>query len=621
MIERMRDVMVSRGPDACGLYVAPGIGLGHRRLSIIDLSPAGQQPMPNEDNTVHVVFNGEIYNFHDLRTQLVAAGHCFRSRTDTEVLIHGYEEWGAEELLRRVDGMFAFALWDSHARHLLLARDRVGKKPLFYADLGNLLYFSSDIKSMWIVASDRLTIDPRAIDEFLYFYFINQDRTIYREVKKVPPAGFLVADAGGVRMGSYWTLDFTRKEEASEVEWLERTQAALRRAVARRMIADVPLGAFLSGGVDSSLVVAFMSEVSSRPVKTFSIGTGLGRYDELEYARQVATRYQTDHQEFVVEPNAWEMLPQLVWHYGEPFGDSSAVPSYFLSHMARQGVTVALSGDGGDEAFAGYPSYPAIHRSERWWWLPRWLRRVVLEPLGHELHARWPESHLAARLRAFAANMSGDLLQALHRDHGWDNPHRARLYTDAFKQRLGAWHPIDAQRRHLEPPRWTSYSDGWRSLVISTTLPSDYLVKIDVASMMSSLEVRCPFLDTEVLELTARMPIDLLLGPRNESKHLLKRLALKHLPEAVVLRSKKGFELPIAEWLRGPWHAAVRRILLAPEALSRGYFNRDYVERVLRRHAEGADHRHRLWCLLWLELWHLMFVDKSLRPTDSLPIR
>src|SRR5262245_2981203 len=620
VLERMRDVMLTRGPDDCGLWSAPGIGLAHRRLSIIDCSPAGHQPMCNEDGTIWIVFNGEIYDFDDLGDELRTAGHRFRSRTDTEVIIHAYEEWGAERLLQRLHGMFAFALWDGPRKRLLLARDRLGKKPLFYADLGNRFYFSSDIKSIWLAAGDRLTVDPLAIDEFLYFYFITQNRSIYREVQKLPAASFMEVGPEGVRSGRYWTLDYTHGETRDEQEWLERCEVTLRRAVKRRMVADVPLGAFLSGGVDSSLVVAMMSQASARPVKTFSIGLGVAGYDELVHAREVAARYHSDHEEFVAEPNAWEILPQLVWHYGEPFGDSSAVPTFLVSSMARHRVTVALTGDGGDEAFAGYPSYAAVHRGERCWWVPRWVRRRVLSRAADLLHGEWPAWRFTSRLRSLANNFSGDPVITLKRDMGWGEPYREHLYSDQMKVLLGTSHPAEGQRPHLTAGGWNTPSDGWRLAVIRTLLPSDYLVKIDVASMMSSLEVRCPFLDTEVLELTSRVPIRLLLGPQNQSKNLLKKLALKYLPADTILRPKHGFELPIAEWLRGPWRKAVRELVLSDRALGRGYFRREYVDKILTAHERGADHRHRVWCLLWLELWHRMFVDRTLMPADQLPL-
>jgi asparagine synthase (glutamine-hydrolysing) len=619
VLKRMRDVMITRGPDDAGLYIAPGIGLAHRRLSIMDTSPAGHQPMANEDESVWAVFNGEIYNFKELRQDLEIGGHVFRSHTDTEVLVHGYEEWGSEGLVRRAHGMFAFALWDAQRQRLVLARDRVGKKPLFYAEIGKRLYFSSDIKSIWL-AEDRLTVDPRGMDDFLFNYFINQGRTIYREVRKVPPATVIEVDGNGAHGTCYWRIDFTEKDECDEEEWLRRSEAVLRRAVERRMVADVPLGAFLSGGVDSSLVVAFMSHASTKPVKTFSIGSTDVKYNEFDYSRQVAARYRTDHQEYVVEPRAWEMLPQLVWHYGEPFGDSSAMPSFFLSRAARQVVTVALSGDGADETFAGYASYAAIHRSERCWWVPGWFRSQVLARAGDFLYGRWPEWTVAARLRALANNFSGDLRHAIRRDLGWGEPYRLDLYSDDMQAQLDGWHPTEAQVSDLGKHRFDRYADGWRAAIIATLLPSDYLVKLDVASMMNSLEVRCPFLDTELLELTARMRIERLLGPENRPKRMLKRLALKYLPADVVLRPKRGFEVPVREWLQGPWSKAVRRILLSDRAMRRGYFRRDTIDRVLRRHERGIDHRHRIWSLLWLEIWHLLFVDKVLKPTDNLPL-
>jgi asparagine synthase (glutamine-hydrolysing) len=621
LLVAMRDVMVQRGPDDCGVFSGPGIGLAHRRLSIIDLSAAGRQPMANEDETVWITFNGEIYDFADVRAELVAAGHRFRSATDTEVLLHGYEEWGLERLLRRVQGMFAFALWDARRQTLFLARDRLGKKPLFYAEIRDRVYFSSDVKSIWIAARDRLSIDPEALDEFLHFYFVTQDRSIFREVKKVPPGAYVELGARHAHTSPYWTVDFAGDDRADENEWLERCSAALRTAVRRRMIADVPLGAFLSGGVDSSLVVALMAEASARPIKTFSIGFAEATHDELPYARRVAERYQTEHHELRVQPDVWEILPQLVWQYGEPFGDSSAVPSSFVAKMARQEVKVALSGDGGDEAFAGYPSYAAVHRGERCWWVPRWVRDRALTPIGRAAHERWPDWHAAARLKSLGDNFSGDPLRPLDRDMAWNGPRRHALYSDAMRELLDGWQPVEAQASHLADGVWRTPTDGWRLTMLRSVLPADYLVKIDVASMMSSLEVRCPFLDTELIELTARIPTEILLGPRNRPKSLLKRLADDLLPGECVKRSKQGFALPIEAWIRGPWMPAIRRLLLSERALQRGYFRRNVIDEVLRQHAAGVDHQHRIWCLLWLELWHLLFIDGTLSPDDRLPLQ
>ena len=618
VVERMRDVMVTRGPDDAGLYIAEGVALGHRRLSIIDLSPAGHQPMPNEDDSVWVVLNGEIYNFADLRVALEQAGHRFRSRSDTEVIVHGYEEWGAEGLLRRLHGMFAFGLWDARQRHLVLARDRLGKKPLFVADTGTSVYFASDIKCLWLALGDTLRLDEKAIDCFLYFYYIPQSRTIFRGVSKLPPGHWLLADDRTTRAQPYWKLDCATHEALSADEWRARVVATLGAAVGRRVVADVPLGAFLSGGVDSSLVVALLSEVSPTAVRTFSIGFDKMRYDERRFARLVSERYRTVHDELTVDVDAWQILPSLVWHFGEPFGDSSAIPTAYVAKVAREHVGVALSGDGGDEAFLGYSSYAAVYRERRVRWIPRWIRRQVLVSLVTAAYARWPVNYTLARCRSLAQNLSGDLRLVPRGDHGWAEPFRQRLYSPTFASALDAWHPVDAFANTLEAVASLPPADGWRHLVFREILPADYLVKVDVASMMHSLEVRCPFLDHEIAELSARMPLEVLLGPRGEAKHFLKQLALDYLPSEVVLRPKQGFEVPIGDWLRGPWAARVRDIVLGPRARQRGYFDTRMIDEVLRQHAAGADHTHRIWCLLWLELWHLMFVDRVLGPSDTL---
>ncbi len=618
----MRDVMLTRGPDAAGAYFAPHIALGHRRLSIIDLSPAGNNPMPNEDGTVQIVLNGEIYNFLDLRPELEAAGHVFRSRSDTEVLIHGYEEWGIDGLLRRIRGMYAFAIWDARNRELILARDRVGKKPLFVYDDRKTVLFASDIKSIWTLKRDGLTLDPKAIDEFLFNYYIQQDRSIYREVWKVQPAEYVVfsTDADQTRRAKYWSVSYADKQIKTESEWIDGLEHHLRRAVRQRMIADVPLGAFLSGGVDSSAVAAFMARESGSPINTFTIGfENIRQYDERAHAKRVADHIGSNHTEIVLEPDVWAVLPYLVWHYGEPFGDASAVPTYFVSKAAREYVTVVLTGDGGDETLAGYDRHLSADRARRMRHVPGVLRRHLIPAVARSLAANAPDRLQFDRAALFAEHMAGRLDLAVRRSSVWRDHRRERLWQPDWFNCISDWHPAQPQIDALGECDGPTPLDHRLQMDMNCTLPSDYLVKVDVASMAASLEARCPFLDTDLIEFAACIPADMLLAD-GELKHLGKKLATRHVPHDSIYRRKWGFGLPIGHWMRDEWHARVRRMLLDGPAAKRGMFDLRFVERILDEHRDGhADHRFRLWTLLILEIWQQIFIDRTLNPGDTLP--
>ncbi|MEW6272915.1 MAG: asparagine synthase (glutamine-hydrolyzing), partial [Thermodesulfobacteriota bacterium] len=621
LLVAMRDVMVHRGPDDGGIVIAPGIGLAHRRLGSLEGSPAARQPLASEDQSLWVTSDGALHDSASVHEELRAAGRALRSQSDAEVLLHAYAQWGTEGMLRRLHGIFAFALWDARAQRLVLARDRLGGKPLYYAQLAERLYFASDLKGIWVAVRDRLGIDHEALDEFLHYFFVTQDRSIYREVKKVPPAGFIEVDRDGALAGSYWEIDYTRTERCDEREWLERCRRALRRVVERRMVDGARVGALLSGGLNSSLVVALMAEASPAPVKTFSVAFGGGACDETPRARRVAERLGAEHHELRVEPEVWDLLPELVWHYGEPFADPSGLASSLVARTARDEMKVALCGDGGDEVFAGHPSYAAVYRGERCWWVPRWMRERMLIALGHAAQARWPQSSLAARVKSLGDHLSGDPLRLLDRGMGWDTTRREALYTHEMRRLLDGWHPAAAQARHLAEGIWETPTDGWRLAVLKSLLPADCLVRIDVAGVMSAIEVRCPFLDAELIELTARIPSEVLLGPRTEPKAFLKQLAAQVLPGECLALPERPCALPIDAWMRGPWLGAVRRLLLSERAMARGYFRREAIDELLTQHARGVDQRHRIWSLLWLEVWHLMFVDGVLSPGDRLPLQ
>jgi asparagine synthase (glutamine-hydrolysing) len=610
LVRRMTGVLRHRGPDAEGVHRWPGAAFGHRRLSIIDLA-TGDQPMFNEDGTVAVILNGEIYNFQALRGELESLGHRFRSRSDTEAIVHAWEQWGPASV-GRLRGMFAFALWDERARRLVLARDRVGKKPLYYVHDGERLAFASELKALLQEPGLKVQLDPAALDTYLALGHVPAPATIFRDVAQLPPAHVLVWEAGRVRVEEYWDVPRGAAPFRSEAEALEAFDATFTEAVRVRMIADVPLGAFLSGGVDSSAVVAAMARLSPRPVLTTSVGFPERAWDETEHARAVARHLGTDHREVRVEPAAAEILPRLVWHLDEPFADSSAVPTYYVARAAREHVTVALSGDGGDEVFAGYQRRYGMNRLEGRLrrWLPGPLRRGVLGPLG----GVWPKADWMPRpLRA--RYLLQNLGTTAERAYFWDlcvfrPDERAALLTPELRAAAAGHDPFDAFARHFERARGLDPLSRVLYVDLKTWLASDILVKVDRMSMATSLEVRAPLLDHHVIELAARVPSELKYRGAT-SKYLLKRHLDGRVPRSAVHRPKQGFELPVAAWLRGALRPMAGDLLLGPRAAARGHVRPERVRRLWDRHQRGiADHSPQLWALLVLELWQRTFVDQ-----------
>jgi asparagine synthase (glutamine-hydrolysing) len=606
VLEAMTDVVAHRGPDAAGYHLAPGIGLGHRRLSIIDLS-TGDQPLANEDGTVWTVFNGEIYNFAEVRAELLAHGHRFRTGSDTEVIVHGYEQWGVR-CVDRFRGMFAFAVWDASARRLLLARDRLGVKPLYYAELpGRGIVFGSELKSLLEDPDVARDWRPDAIDAYLTLLYIPAPATIYRGIHKLRPGHVLVADKGLVRTSRYWDLEFTGDGDAQrEEEYLEQLDGLLSESVALRQIADVPLGAFLSGGIDSSAVAAYMVETSSRPPVTISVGFDHARYDELAHAKRVAAHLGCEFYPRTVTPDIVSLLPKLAWHFDEPFADSSAVPTYYVSKAARELVTVALSGDGGDELWAGY----ARHRVEHW---EQSARRAlgpataVAGMLGRAL----PLSVKGARaLRHLGSDPSH--AYALKHAYGMFEPDaKTRLYSTDFAAAVRGADPFasfrDAYARcgSLDPVDRGLYTD------VHTYMVDDILTKVDRMSMAVSLEAREPLLDHRLLEFAATVPTSLKIKD-GRGKYLLRKALEKKIPREILERGKQGFEAPIGEWLRGPLAPMAEGLLSDGRLRDRGVFNDREVTRLWTEHRDGrADHRHRLWQLMMLELWFRQFIDKA----------
>jgi asparagine synthase (glutamine-hydrolysing) len=597
-LKRMSDAIVHRGPDDEGHYSAPGIGLGFRRLSIIDLS-GGHQPLCNEDGTVWIAFNGEIYNFEELNRRYLSSGHKFRTRSDTETIVHLYEELG-EKCFAELRGMFGLALWDSRRQRLLLARDRLGKKPLYYSWNGRRLVFGSEIKSLWPAGGISKEMDVEALSDYFSYLYVPAPKTIYRDVRKLQAAHYLVVEGSEIRETPYWDIRFDDTRQHSEAEWCEAFLDEYRSAVKTRLVSDVPLGAFLSGGVDSSSVVALMNEFQP-PVTTCSIGFSENSYDEAAEAKEFASSLGANHFEQVVEPHAIDLIPKLAWHYDEPFADSSAVPTYYVSQEARRHVTVALSGDGGDESFAGYRRYKLTHwENQLRSYFPDWARKGVLGPMGEV----YPKLGWAPRV--FRAK---NTLQSLARNpiDGYFHsisvcPPRMKeeLLSQDVWRRLGGYDSADVLREHYARAQTDDLLSRIQYVDIKTYLVDDILVKVDRASMANSLEVRCPLLDHKLMELIARMPSSLKLR-NGQGKYIFKKALERVLPKPVLTRKKKGFAVPVAEWFRGELKEyAYEALIRQPDEALNGAF----VKRCWDQHQSGRrDWSALLWCVLMFKAW------------------
>ncbi|HXF74825.1 MAG TPA: asparagine synthase (glutamine-hydrolyzing), partial [Methylomirabilota bacterium] len=550
--------------------------------------------------------NGEIYNFQELRRELESLGYRFRTRTDTEVIVCAYERWGTDAV-KRLRGMFAFAIWDQRRRRLFLARDRVGKKPLFYTLTGGRFLFASELQGLLACADVPRRVNLSAIDEYLSWGYIPAPRTAFQGIHKLPPAHWLTLDLKdgepSVHVERYWSLDYGPKLRLSEDEAAAALREKLTEAVRLRMISDVPLGAFLSGGVDSSIVVGLMAGLSDRPVKTFSIGFKEAAYNELDHARRVADRWGTEHHEYVVEPDALAVLPKLARHYGEPYADSSAIPTYYVAQITRSDVTVALNGDGGDESFAGYERYLGNRVAALAQAVPgsAWSARAVSRVLPDSLD---PKSRLrqAKRFLAVAA-------QPMARRYGrwlsfFTEEAKRELYSHDFRAGLNGFRPVDWMDSLFQEARGLDPVEAAMSVDVRSYLPYDLLVKVDITSMANSLEARSPFLDHEVMEFAARLPVNFKLRGKR-SKYLLTRAFADLLPPENVNRRKMGFGVPVGEWFRGRLRPLLEDALLSEQSRKRGYFQGETVSRLVREHIERrADHSFALWSLLMLELWH-----------------
>jgi asparagine synthase (glutamine-hydrolysing) len=602
LLRRMNTSLGHRGPDGSGEHVAPGIGLGHRRLAIIDLS-GGHQPLYNEDGGVVVVFNGEIYNFKELVDELTAAGHVFRTHSDTEVIVHAWEEWGAASV-KRFRGMFAFALWDETRQTLFLARDPLGKKPLYYALVDGLLLFGSELKAVIACPAVSRTLDPRAIEDYFAYGYIPDPRSIYAAVAKLPPAHGLSWHRGeeAPMLEPFWELPFDRPWRGE----LEQAQAELyqrlREATRLRMVADVPLGAFLSGGVDSSAVVAMMAGLSDEPVQTFSIGFGDPEHDETGYARRLAERYRTDHHVREVSPDDFGLLDRLAGIYDEPFGDSSAMPTYQVCALARERVTVALSGDGGDEMFGGYRRYALNGKAEA---VRRLIPECIRAPVFGALARVYPKADRAPRwLRAkttfqeLALDGCGAYFQAVS---VMNDGLRARLFSPAFRRELQGYNAIEVLHRHWERAPTDDILLKTQYVDIKTWLAGGILVKVDRASMANSLEVRAPLLDHTLAEWSARLPADLKLKGDN-GKRVLKRAMEPFVDRDLLYRPKRGFSMPLCRWFRGPLRSRLETMASGSLLAESGIFDQDALRTLAAQHLSGRnDHAAALWLLLMFD--------------------
>ena len=608
LVQEMCDLIAHRGPDGAGTHRRGHVALGHRRLAIIDTSDAGLQPMSDAAGTVWLTFNGEIYNFQELRRSLEARGHRFRSRTDTEVILAAYAEYGVE-CLSRLEGMFALALWDEARQRLLLARDRAGKKPLYYWLNGDGLAFASEPKAFLADPDFVPAADPAALSAYLTYQYVPTPQSAFAGVSKLPPAHYLLLEGSQLGVHRYWKLSYKSKRQMKDDEAADELLDHLREAVRSRLVSDVPLGAFLSGGIDSAAIVALMSELGAAPVKTFSIGFEEKAFDELPYARLVAERYATDHHEFVVRPDAVALLPRLVWHYNEPYADSSAIPTFVLSEITRRYVTVALNGDAGDENFAGYERYRANVLASRYDRLPHPLKRSVAGVAGL-LPASGRAGTVGSKLRRFATALAEPRERRYIRwvSH-FGRDLKAQLCTEDFL-RAAAFDAEALLMATYASSDAPDFVDATLDVDVNHYLPDDLLVKVDIATMAHGLEGRSPFLDRRVMEFAASLPSHLKLRNGNK-KFILKKAVAGLVPREILERPKMGFGVPLESWFRRELKDLAFDVLLSTRAAGRGYFRQPVVRRMLERHVSGIESAHyQLWNLLMLELWHRAFIDR-----------
>jgi len=595
-LEKMTQIMRHRGPDDEGYFLEDNVGLGFRRLSIIDIS-TGHQPLSNEDDSIWIVFNGEIYNFQELRERLRKRGHLFKTKTDTEVIVHLYEDYGAD-CVNHLRGMFAFVIWDSNNKKLFCARDRFGIKPFYYFLDNKKFVFGSELKVLRSVKDIPANIDLRALDSYLTYGYITSDLSIYQEINKLKAAHWLELDTGDftVKTEQYWQVNFQPDYTKSEADWCEAIRESLFEAVKLRLISDVPLGAFLSGGIDSSSVVALMSQASNRPVKTFSMGFKEAKFNELSYAKEIANKYQTEHHEYILEPESVSILPRLIAAYDEPFGDSSAIPTYYLSKFTRQYVTVALSGDGGDELFAGYERYTRLNNINKYNFPSKSLNKhfwgniyksIPLKMKGNEL--LYLLSMDRSKAGAYLAPICLPERSKLFKDQIWETLQND--YTEMYKLQL------------IRECQSEDFISKIQYMDINSYLVDDILTKVDRASMHNSLEVRVPILDHKFAELTFNIPSSLKLKG-NSQKYIFKKAMEANLPGSIMKHRKTGFGVPLGQWFRDDLNEYINDRLNGTNSFVSEYLDKQYVSKIIKDHQNGMRSLHReIWFILFLDVW------------------
>ncbi len=620
LLGRMAKSLSHRGPDHEGYYFVENecasVGLGHRRLSIIDLSDKANQPLGNEDDSVIVAFNGEIYNYAQLAGDLKAKPHSFKSRSDTEVINHLYEDYDTQ-CVAKLDGMFAFALFDKNNNRLVLARDRLGIKPLYYALRGKNLYFASEIKALLLSPEISREIDLESLDRYLTYGYIPGEKTIFKDIKKLPPAAYLVFEKGKISISSYWSIDYLPKASLSESDIAERLNALFNAAVDKHLISDVPLGAFLSGGIDSSIVVALMHKVGGKQVKTFSLGFTDGGQDELEYAAAVADLYGTNHQQLKIQPEMTHILPELLWFLDEPFFDNSIIPTYYISKFARENVKAVLSGDGGDELFGGY-EWTRRHQYQMFYrWLPGFVRNSLSAIFaGRQGLLNEYGTDLLSKTSRILHDLSADVEAGFQRRTTVSHSFRRALYSDYLKSELRDFDAAAYQKRLFQQAQIRDEREKMLYVDTLSYLPDDCLFKVDRMSMAHGLEVRVPFLDKDLVEFSARIPFEYKIKGLT-SKYILKKTFASYLPRKNLKQRKQGFTIPISAWLRNGLGALSRNILLSQSMLSRDLFNEKYLEWMLEEHQHHRqEFGHRIWSLVIFELWARLYLDAKI---DSVP--
>jgi asparagine synthase (glutamine-hydrolysing) len=607
-LKKMGDSIYHRGPDAGGEYIDEHVGLAHRRLAIIDLSDAGIQPMTSHDGKYVIVFNGEIYNFQALRAELSTAGYPFKTHTDTEVILALYATEGAN-LLNKINGMFAFALWDTTTQKLLIARDRMGKKPLYYLQTSTQFAFASEIKAILTLPNVPKDIRLDAVYDFFAYQYVPDPKSIFTHIHKLPPGHYMTVDANGIEITQYWDVSFKHTSTASETELTQQLRDLATRCTKQRMVSDVPLGAFLSGGVDSSGVVAMMAMNSDTPVKTCSIGFDDKKFNETEFAKEVADKYHTEHHEFTVHQNVADNLENIVGYFDEPFADPSLVPTFFVSELARQQVTVAIAGDGGDEVFAGYEKYTTDATENRLRnKFPTFVRKHVFPKLSDLLSNS--NAKVFRKGKSLLTSLSQEPAMGFYTTNSQiDDRQWQKLAKQDVKDKLGDYHPskitIDAYEKSDGPDHLAKilYTD------MKTYLPGGILVKVDRMSMANSLEVRAPLLDREVVEFAATLPSKMKFK-NGEKKHILKEAFKPMLPEGILYRKKMGFSVPLASWFRHEIKELAQRHLIDQAQGLKSIFNHGYITTLWNEHQSGrADHSALLWSMLMFEMWWVKYAS------------